>query len=282
MSAFDVATQILFPAFMLVVPLALVLSMRLWVPLEIAPHAARRERLLRWSLCGATLVSLAAFAAARMTVRWNLAMQVMYLFFPLWFGLAMPLLRLRHPRLIETHPADRPVRSASLVPRELENPLPQAAWLLPWLLWGGGLALLIAARLSGHADNLSQWRIHLGVQLGFVLLPILGPLVVRGLLQEAEPLGESASPEILRQYRSARRFRAVGMFALICLMLLGHSAIWVASAWGVSGSIAGRLGALAGMALGGLGAAIGIAASIWRSRIHSRVWSPPLPSDEPR
>src|SRR5690606_30449404 len=159
MTVFDFLVRVAFPAFMLVAPLAFVLAMRMFSPPQVVPAHVRRARVLSWFLWCGTIVSLAAFGVAHLYLRWNLAMQVMHLFFPLWFALAMPLVKLLHPNVFQTHPHDRPVRSAALVPRELENPIPRAAWLVPWVLWASGLALLMWAWQAAQTENVLQWRI---------------------------------------------------------------------------------------------------------------------------
>jgi hypothetical protein len=282
MTQFDFLVRVALPVLMLIAPLAFVLAMRLFLSPMVAPAQVRRARILTWSLWCGTLVALVIFGVAHQYLRWNLAVQVMFLFFPLWFALAMPLLSLQYPKVFQTHLHDRPIRTAALVPRELENPIPRVAWLLPWVLWATGLALLFWARQAAQAENLLQWRIHLAVQFALVFLPALGPSMVRRLLQEPEPLSEPVTSDVLEDYRSVRFFRAIGMYTLICLMLFAFSALHVASACGMSGPVAGRWGTVAGIVLGVAGTVVGVTAGLWRSRIHGRVWSEPNRSQERR
>lgn len=260
------------PLVMLLSPVAMVVCFRLWVPVDVAPEKVKRRKYLTVALWSGTIVALVGFGVARMLLPWNLAMQVMYLFFPLWFGLAMPLLYLTHSRLFTTHPPNQPVRSATLRPRELDNPIPAAAWLLPWAIWAAGLGLLVWLFFTVEPRNPLAVKIAIAIQGSLILLPILGPYGIRGLLREPEPLADSSPSELLARYRSVRRFRAFGMFVLLCLMLAGHSTLFAASGWGVPGETVGRWGATIGLVVGSLGAVIGVIAGLRLGRIYANVW----------
>ena len=73
-------------------------------------------------------------------------------FFPLWFVLAMPLLRHKHPAWGAGGPLDAarasPLRTAALGNRERQSPIPRRLWLLPALLFLLGFSAIAARGLA--------------------------------------------------------------------------------------------------------------------------------------
>lgn len=203
---------------------------------------ADQERISRLSrlLWVATAISAAIVVAlAPIThMTWMLS-------FLLWFGLANKIFIAKNPGL--AHPPGT-VRSASLKPRDIQGPIPKAAWVaLVLYVMGGGIAIAYHAH-----SNVLPW----GIWSGALLWLGLTPWCCKAMLNEPEPLDSQGSPELEAAYRDSRNFRAWGFFAagvaavtlfqLAALMIalgLTHQAAWVG---GIGGTLVGIGGGVFG------------------------------------
>ncbi len=232
---------------------------------------AAGKRLNRW-LWIATAAGIAAFL---LLARWQPgpAYFLWILFFPLWFNLAMPLLRARDPGW--RAPERGEVRSASLLRRDRLQPGLRLAWFALVILW----ALLLVAAVAGLALGASQppqWWL-----LGFSLLAGLELAVLHWAMRRSLIEPETAAPgesDVLRPEReSFFRYKLYGWFALaffamlifslppLILIWFGNDALW----WAIS--IGGGGGALTGIG----GGVFGSIASIKRARINRLVVEAP-------
>lgn len=183
------------------------------------------------------------------------------LFFPLWFGLAMPLLQ-------ELQPAGdvqrgEVKRSASLVSREA--PSESAVW--PWLIAGWmGFALTSLALLAGVTNlfGLPEEDVLGGVlfaacaMITQVTLLLVLPTAVRQAHLEPEPLAGEGSEELSALYAEAREGRLhwmlrmfVGSVALLalgsCVLVTFSVPTWVVA---LTGAGLGTIGGLGGAWIG--------------------------------
>ena len=190
-----------------------------------------------------------------------------FLFFPLWFLLAMPTLAAKNPLWNQTG-ADEPVRTASLVPRQQMNPIPSRLQALPWIVIGL-FFLVISARglapfpLQSDGNQLqlaaqqqrSQW---LGFLICFSAVAVgwlfLVPMIQRAALMEPEPMDAKGSQELSDLYQQYRQRRVRGLFGLLAIgmpLLFGLSfclAIWLPHRQSQIGLVFGLLGSLVGVA----------------------------------
>jgi hypothetical protein len=221
--------MVLLPPFMILLPLALVLL----VPNRAAEESARlavRARLV--ALLVATVVCLAVWGGLLLTsVQWPWARWAATfswpLFFPLWFGLAWPLIRAKNPAredAMDGRSQASPVRTASLVNRERTSPVTRGMWVAGTLVClVGPVAIAIRAvhlfpieSVDGAASLFEspehvRWFVFLVVtsmtSLGLLWLP----RVLRSMLLEAEPLDAAGSRELSDLYAAQRRRRVLGM-----------------------------------------------------------------------
>lgn len=194
------------------------------------------------------------------------------LFFPLWFGFAMPLLRAKNPEWdTGIGAASGPVRTASLVNRSRRSPIGRGAWIIAAAIAVGLLAVMGARGLAGPFDSESlrmQW-IWMTVAYGVILAlhALVVPWGIQVALAEPEPLDLRGSRELEQRYEAFRSTKARGLFGLFAVALpvvIGGSfaiAVWIDSDAG------GKVGALGGIAIGLAGGWFGTVATIRRCRI---------------
>lgn len=227
-------------------------------------------------------------------------------FFPLWFGLAMPLLRLKHPAFGEIHAqgSTANLRSASLGNRERQSPITRRHWVLSALVFalatgaiaarglrpfpldtdaaaGVPSAVQPAAGAPAEYDTASgmqpadperrRWLLTLLVYplaVGISLLTV--PSSIRRTLTEPEPLDGAGSPELRDLYRRQRDRRALGLYWGGALILPGCMGLLLALPlwWPAGGATWGLVGGIAGTLLGLAGAAFGVHTSLERARIQ--------------
>lgn len=280
--------MLVFPPFMILVPLVTALL----VPQRATEESARaRQRGLHLALVAGTMFSLAVwgtfvlltprFASAQWAATWSWP-----LFFPLWFGLAWPLIRAKSPHwegaMHGAEAASGAVRTASLVNRERLSPVTRWMWAVALLASVAGVAAIAARGLMpfplesvGSGDEAAataqrtQWWIFLG-------LSILGPLgllwlprVLRAMLREPEPMDAAGSRDLAELYAAQRRRRVLGMFWLNGVagpLVLGG--IFALVTWfPCSGAIWGIIGGVGGTALGITGAVFGFMMTAERAKI---------------
>lgn len=196
-----------------------------------------------------------------------------FLFFPLWFLLAMPALAAKNP-LWNQNGADGPVRTASLVPRQQINPITPRLQAVPWIVIALFLLLIAVRGLAPfplHSDSnqpplaaqqqRSQWLGFLvcfsAVAVGWLFLV---PMIQRAALMEPEPMDAKGSQELSDLYQQYRQRRVRGLFGLLAIgmpLLFGLAfslAVWLP-----------RLQSQIGLVFGLLGSMIGVAGAIYGS-----------------
>jgi hypothetical protein len=198
------------------------------------------------------------------------------LFFPLWFGLAMPLIRAKNPGWglanQEALGGSGAVRTASLVNRERESPVTGAMWAMAIVANIAGIAAIAARGLMpfpmeslGAGDEAAgaaqrvQWLLFLGLScLGPIGLLWL-PQMLRSMRTEPEPMDAAGSRELADLYAAQRRRRVLGVFWINgvagSLAIAGTFAlaVWfpdLGGWWGVVGGIGGSVVGIGGAIFG--------------------------------
>jgi hypothetical protein len=208
------------------------------------------------------------------------------LFFPLWFGLAWPLIRAKSPHwegaMYGAEAASGAVRTASLVNRERLSPVTRWMWAVALLASVAGVAAIAARGLMpfplesvGSGDEAAataqrtQWWIFLGLSLMGPLGLLWLPRVLRAMLREPEPMDAASSRDLAELYAAQRRRRVLGMFWLNGVagpLVLGG--IFALVTWFPnSGAIWGIIGGVGGTALGITGAVFGFMMTAERAKI---------------
>lgn len=193
-------------------------------------------------------------------------------FFPLWFGLAMPLIRAKNPgwglAKQEALGGSGAVRTASLVNRERESPVTRAMWAMAVVANIAGIAAIAARGLmpfpmesSGAGDEAAaaaqrlQWQLFLGLScLGPIGLLWL-PKMLRSMRSEPEPMDAAGSRELADLYAAQRRRRVLGMFWIngvagpLAIAGTFALAVWfpdLGGWWGVVGGVGGSVVGIGG------------------------------------
>jgi hypothetical protein len=190
-----------------------------------------------------------------------------FLFFPLWFLLAMPVLAAKNP-LSNNPDKDEPVRTASLVPRQQLNPVPPSLQIIPWIVIGLFFLAIAARGLAPfplHADSSQpqlsaqqQYTQWLGFLICFGAMAVgwlfMVPMIQRMALMEPEPMDAKGSQELSDLYREHRQHRVRGLFWLLAVgtpLLMGlafSSTVWLPDLQRQVGLVFGLLGSLVGVA----------------------------------
>lgn len=194
------------------------------------------------------------------------------LFFPLWFLLAMPIVRLATATPTTGNAPVAEVRVASLVSRARKHPISRGQWTLCVALWLAGLAALGARWFGGPfateaARTAYLWQLatHAGL---LALNALVLPFSLRRLLLEPEPLDAHGSPELQRMYDELRASRIQSLFwALGVALPAMFATAFAIVAWTGIGEIGGWIGGIGGSAIGLLGATIGALSGLRRMRI---------------
>lgn len=278
--------MMLLPPFMILLPLGVALL----VPSRAAEASARlalRARLV--ALLIATLLCLAVWGGLLLaSVQWPWARWVATfswpLFFPLWFGLAWPLIRAKNPaweRAMDGRLQASQVRTASLVNRERTSPVTRGMWVagtLACLVGPVAIALRAvhlfpiesvdgAASLFESPEHV-RWFVFLVVTSMTSLGQLWLPRVLRSMLLEAEPLDAAGSRELSDLYAAQRRRRVLGMFWINVMSPAAISFILALAVWFPDfGAMWGLVGGLAGTVLGGMGAVFGFMMTSERAKI---------------
>ncbi|MBL8963592.1 MAG: hypothetical protein KF787_07240 [Phycisphaeraceae bacterium] len=270
--------SLVFTPLMLLFPIVFVLLTRTRVTEE-ARRAEARARGM--ALVIATLVALAAWIGLLLisikltTPVLSIAARMCWLlFFPLWFGLAVPALRSKNPAwvLAPADPGVSPVRTASIVNRERRNPIRTGHWVASATASAILLGVIASRGVIGTFDDAAErtrWLITLAVY-GVALITVyaIQPMALRLALREPEPLDARGSEDLQRLYDEFRDTKIRGMFWMLGTalpVLLGASmslTVWTKMTHG-----AGVIGAIVGTGLGIWGSWFGISMSIRRARI---------------
>lgn len=194
-------------------------------------------------------------------------------FFPLWFGLAMPLVVRKQPALgPEYVAATGTIRSARLVNRT--RALPIGAWhwvLLAVVLIAGVGAILARGWMQPFVDDTdrSRWLLYLGLAIGQALLVSVSlPWGLRRTLSESEPMDANGNPDLAAMYD---RYRNAKVLCLFWLLGIGQPAFFGAffclMTWRFSTFWAILLGSVGGTLIGVVGAVVGTRMGLWRAQI---------------
>ena len=266
--------NIAFPIVMILAPLTFTLAIRpRWSSDAIRDVAQRRLALLAVG----TLAALGLFALL-WWILGDMARFSWFLFFPLFFGLAMPAVVARNADWAGPHAGSPVRRSASLVSRQREPSAPRWMWIVA--IGVGALAVgLIAARPLGPSfDDAARRSMILALALqvicGGTLVAVLA-LCLPMLRREPEPMDSAGSPELVEAYASLRRFRTncfvwlfgVGMTAMVALINVGVA--WAGALGSRPALVLTLAGAIGGPLLGLLGAVLGTTAGVRRVRINA-------------
>ena len=164
-----------------------------------------------------------------------------------------------------------PTRAAVLTNRATESTIPFVAWCSIWCVW----ALFLLLAVVGYFRNDLPPR--LGMAIGMFLAMsatflALGPLLVKQVSREPEPLDRQSSPDLVAAYkrhRIARRWLFFSLPATLVLMFGGCAALiaWLATDPHREASI-GLYGGAAGAVVGCAGGIVGIVFGVWRARLN--------------
>lgn len=204
-------------------------------------------------------------------------------FFPLWSGLAMPVVREKSvDRERERYgevAARMEVRSASLVNRSQDSPIETWEWVTGIALsvvCAVGIALrglLPMTTVEGAEPGQTswlQWVIALSVYSFCIGLQwFIVPYSVRLALVEPEPMDVTGSHELQTMYRSHRKRKIRMLYWLTGVLLptfMGLMIIWMVW-WPEHSRILGLIGGVGGACLGLCGGYLGMKMSAERMRI---------------
>jgi len=235
-----------------------------------------RSRMVR--LAVATVVAFALFGVGAVYFESG-AVHMWPLFFPLFFGFAMPVIAAKNPTTVNVHAGyPQSVRAATLVNRVHTSPLGAGHWAVVWTIAIASLLLTISGltrnALIAPGDvgaSMPSWE-HIGVSLGtlavWLTLLVFLPWCVRTVLGEPEPMDTAGSPELARAYERHRNFKVWGFYWIFGITLSLHiGATSVAAAWYGPNQSLGILGAAGGILAGVAGAIFGMVAGVQRMRI---------------
>jgi hypothetical protein len=208
------------------------------------------------------------------------------LFFPLWFGVAMPIVRSKtqltnHAPHGEnrTTPSIQPeTRTASLVNREREISIRPWEWFLgvslsvACVVWIGLRGCFAFSQADdGSSIGAGYWGIALtAYAIGIAIQWLVVRWSLKLLLAEPEPMDSAGSEELLAQYREYRRIRAIGLFWLTGIILPVFFGVMVGVMvwWPSQSRLLGWVGGIGGSLLGLLGACLGMMMTAKRMRIE--------------
>lgn len=272
--------MLLFVPTMLLAPVLFVFFSRNRAESE-GDRAAAASRLV--ALCVATVVGLGIWLGLLLaslklsgsqagTTLHFVAQMSWVLFFPLWFGFAMPTLRSRNPAWKGPHDPSQPRRTASLVPRERRSPITTRHWVILVAVTGAIFAAILARGWAApFADEAGRWRwLVMTIVYGFTLAAafIVQPFAFRAALNEPEPLDAAGSPELVQMYDAFRTTKLRGLFWMVGFALPVLMGAWLLLAvWVENSRLIATIGASTGVLLGLVGAWFGAAMSVRRVRI---------------
>lgn len=209
-------------------------------------------------------------------------------FFPLWFGLAMPVIRAKSydwqpsvppSSLGEATIPGPAVRSASLVNRERDTPLRRWEWAFGICLSLACIAWIALRGLYPFADpetlepgqvSFYQWALALSTYAVCIASQwFLVPYSLKLSYLEPEPLDSSGSRELQEMYRQHRRQKIrllYWMTAVLLPVFIGGTVAWMVW-WPEHFQWVGLVGAIGGSLLGIAGGVVGMLMSAQRMRI---------------
>jgi hypothetical protein len=240
-------------------------------------------RLLIW-----TLAAIGAWLLLTQLIGPRTASFAWALFFPLFFVLAMPVLRAKNPNVVGMPPHDLPIRTASLTPRNRQPLVPGWTLAVMWIIWLLGATTILIITMRHRVDALdvaALWNHSpLGViaiigQATLLVVPIVLMRVLPMVRTEPAPMDQEASAELAELYHR-RGVQRSWMFVVLgwsLLLLLTAQFVVMAAIGDLSsagenvGPTIGLWGAILGSTIGVLGAIAGTASSIQAARINRRL-----------
>lgn len=234
-----------------------------------ADIAAKQRRLWLW-----TGIAIGAYAVVMLNGHDRVADFLWMLCFPLWFLLAMPVLRAKDPGWRGV--PRTATRSASLVRRDVVPPGLERAWRALTVIW----ALLLAAAVVGLASDAP------GAALWWLIVfPIAGGAEIalfywcaRRSLIEAEPHPAIETQEIREARESLRRLKLYVWFGAAAAAGVVFSApalilIW----WGPSTLMPAIIAGAGGGAVVGIGGGVaGTYTDLKRARLNRLCMEQPI------
>lgn len=175
----------------------------------------------------------------------------------LWFGFALRALAEMRPGLTASEPRpEGDLRTASLVARHRQNPVPPVAWVIGWAVFVLSVGAMVWAMTRGAP---------VGLIAGTAFWLFSGPLAARMSLTEPEPLDRYGSRELTEAYERMRSFKVWVFYWMGLTGTLVFAMVTVVMA--VRPEIGGWLGAIFGTSLGIAGGIVGMMGGIRRARI---------------
>ena len=217
---------------------------------------------LLWFSTGFTVIAYILLA------RWYpvIAYFMWLMFFPLWFMLAMPLLRARDPGW---RPLARDtLRSASLVRRDVLPPALRVAWIVALVLWGLLLCTSVMGIVLAVSELARWWLLFFHVAAGAELW--LLHWAMRRSLIEPEPTSPHETELIRAERDSFHRLKLNAWFILAAVAMLIFSLPPLLLIWYGNGALmwAIAIGAGGGTLAGIGGGIFGTIASVKRAKIN--------------
>jgi hypothetical protein len=280
--------QIAFPILMILLPAAVVSL----IPAN--PNAKTDLPRARRLLLGMWLVSFGClalwFTLAPILIN-TLGPMVAWLgwllFFPMWFGFGVPIIRAKNPDWVSTPPPDIQVRAASLAPRQGQPNFSSLARHAPWIIWAAlfvTVLFIVDWRVFSTSDEALLARRAWAVSaLTVVAFAAFNPLILSifyGMLKsEPQPLDPAGSAELVNLYATRTRQRAMLFLGLAIAMtiMFGTMAVVMATIsrgyWSEQHTpmILGWAGGIAGSVIGLAGGVFGTMSSIQAARINRRL-----------
>jgi hypothetical protein len=222
---------------------------------------AKQRRLWLW-----TAVAIGAYAALTLNGNTEIVSFLWMACFPLWFLLAMPVLRAKDPGWRGV--PRTATRSASLVRRDVLPPRLKRAWIYLTALW----ALLVTASIAGlaaGAPGAGQWWLITFPVVAGAEVALFYWCAKRSLI-EPEPHPANETPEIRAARESLRGLKLYAWLwaAAACVLVFSAPAlmlIW----WGPSALVpAIAAGAGGGAVVGIGGGVVGTIADLRRARLN--------------
>ncbi|XZE53149.1 hypothetical protein SH139x_004872 [Planctomycetaceae bacterium SH139] len=209
-------------------------------------------------------------------------------FFPLWFGLAMPLIRAKsndwqpsagNLPASETAFPESAVRTASLVNRKNDTPIQPWEWAvgiglslacIVWITIRGLFPFVKLEALEPGQVSFFQWALALSVYTVCVVSQwFFVPFSLKLSYLEPEPLDSAGSRELQEMYRQHRHLKSrllYWMTAVFLPVFLGATVAWMVW-WPEDFQWVGMVGAIGGGLLGISGGIMGMIMSAQRTRI---------------
>lgn len=231
-----------------------------------APDAEQRLTAMQRRLWLWTAVAVLVYVALLVNDLHAPGYPLWIVFFPLWFFLALPVLRAKDPGWAGV--PRTPVRTATLVRRDVLPERLQRAWMLLAAIWA---VLLVsgAAGLLLDAPGASMWWLLAFPALGGAQLAFFHWGSKRSLV-EPEPSATRETTEIRAARESLRSLKLYGWLGLAAVCVVAFSAptlilIWLGESYLTAAIVAGA----GGGALAGIGGGVfGTMADLRRAKLN--------------